>query len=167
MTKFLSTEDGEFNGNSHEEPCSHPWAYQDQNGVPSCSACGEDWSNVMHPMTEATLMPCPFCAGEAERQDVPAIDGDDNGGGSYIECSKCGACTQLHFDRKENLLDSWNRRTWHQSEIDQFGDALFRFLGESNHKVSPWSQGSEPWEYWSRGEIEQALADILNPTRSA
>ena len=23
---------------------------------------------------------------------------------------KCGACTRIYFDRKENLVDAWNRR---------------------------------------------------------
>lgn len=59
---------------------------------------------------DLALLPCPFCGGEAERQDIEARDGEDNAGSSYIECTGCGACTQLHFDRKENLLDSWNKR---------------------------------------------------------
>ena len=56
------------------------------------------------------LLPCPFCGGEAKRHDVESREDIDNAGASYIECEGCGACTQLHFDRKENLLDSWNRR---------------------------------------------------------
>ncbi|MGY3359719.1 Lar family restriction alleviation protein [Bradyrhizobium sp. GM0.4] len=72
---------------------------------------------------EMGLLPCPFCGGEADRQDIEAIDGDDNPGGSYIECTACGACTQIHYGRKENLIDSWNSRKWHLSEQQQFSDA--------------------------------------------
>lgn len=58
----------------------------------------------------SALLPCPFCGGTARRCDVPADIDDDNAGASYIECSKCQACTALHFDRKENLERSWNDR---------------------------------------------------------
>jgi Lar family restriction alleviation protein len=59
---------------------------------------------------EVDLLPCPFCGGAAKRHDIEAREDVDNAGASYIECTGCGACTQLHFDRKENLIDSWNRR---------------------------------------------------------
>jgi Lar family restriction alleviation protein len=59
-------------------------------------------------MTE--LLPCPFCGAEAERHDIEAREDVDNAGAGYIECGGCGACTQLHFDRKENLVSSWNTR---------------------------------------------------------
>jgi Lar family restriction alleviation protein len=66
-----------------------------------------------------SLLPCPFCGGGATRHDIEAREDVDNAGASYIECDGCGACTQLHFDRKENLLDSWNRRhkTTHQEPV--------------------------------------------------
>lgn len=56
---------------------------------------------------EEALEPCPFCGGEASRQD---LTDDDNAGGSCIACDRCGASSPVHFDRKENLYDSWNRR---------------------------------------------------------
>jgi Lar family restriction alleviation protein len=57
------------------------------------------------------LTACPFCGGDARRVDLDDLPEDDpNAGGSLIECTKCGACTAVHFGRKENLLDSWNRR---------------------------------------------------------
>lgn len=55
-----------------------------------------------------TLKPCPFCGGNASRQD---LTDDDNAGGSCITCDSCGASSPVHFDRKENLYDSWNRRS--------------------------------------------------------
>lgn len=54
------------------------------------------------------LKPCPFCGGTASRQD---LTDDDNAGGSCITCDSCGASSPVHFDRKENLYDSWNRRS--------------------------------------------------------
>jgi Lar family restriction alleviation protein len=62
------------------------------------------------PITEeqrVKLKPCPFCGGNARRQDL--ID-EGNEGGSCIACDQCGASSPVHFDRKENLHDSWNRR---------------------------------------------------------
>lgn len=56
---------------------------------------------------EEALEPCPFCGGEASRQD---LTDDDNAGGSCIACDRCGASSPVHFDRQENLYDSWNRR---------------------------------------------------------
>ena len=74
--------------------------------------------------TESDLLPCPFCGGEAERHDIEALDGEDNAGSSYIECEGCGACTQLHFDRKEHLVSSWNERTA-QVTSDDADDARY------------------------------------------
>lgn len=54
-----------------------------------------------------SLKPCPFCGGEPERLE---LTDEDNFGGSVISCKKCGASSPVHFDRKENLDDSWNRR---------------------------------------------------------
>lgn len=55
------------------------------------------------------LLPCPFCGGDAERFDVQEED-DANRGSSCIQCKQCVASTALHFDRKENLVSSWNAR---------------------------------------------------------
>ena len=68
----------------------------------------------------AALKPCPFCGGEAKRVDnlsnkeqlaagiARGQDFDD--GGSFIECTKCGNSTGLHFDRRDNLDSAWNDR---------------------------------------------------------
>lgn len=55
----------------------------------------------------ASLKPCPFCGGQARRED---LEDAGNEGGSCIACTKCGAATAVHFDRKENLVSSWNDR---------------------------------------------------------
>lgn len=70
---------------------------------------------------DGKLKPCPFCGGKAIRHDIEAREDADNAGASYIECTGCGACTQLHFDRKENLVDSWNRRN---AELSRLREAL-------------------------------------------
>lgn len=54
------------------------------------------------------LLPCPFCGGTAERIEIE--EPGDNFGGTCIGCRRCGACGPVHFDRKENLVSSWNDR---------------------------------------------------------
>lgn len=56
------------------------------------------------------LKACPFCGADAHRIDIPAEDGEADAGASYIECTRCCATTGLHFDRKKNLVSSWNDR---------------------------------------------------------
>lgn len=61
-------------------------------------------------MTEE-LKPCPFCGGEAGELRFDDVPQDDvNFGGAAISCKRCGACSPVHFDRKENLYSSWNDR---------------------------------------------------------
>jgi Lar family restriction alleviation protein len=65
------------------------------------------------------LLACPFCGGEAKRHDIESREDIDNAGASYIECEGCGACTQLHFERKENLVSSWNDRISNHGGLDR------------------------------------------------
>lgn len=89
--------------------------------------------------------PCPFCGGNASRQD---LTDDDNAGGSCITCDSCGASSPVHFDRKENLYDSWNRRSPSSSEdvrrealeeaakvADQLAGELVRLKGSGDRRV--------------------------------
>lgn len=59
--------------------------------------------------TDKTLLPCPFCGGEAERIDFDVGSGD-NEGGSCISCTKCQASGPVEFGYKENFVSNWNRR---------------------------------------------------------
>lgn len=74
------------------------------------------------------LLPCPFCGGSASRNEM-----DD--GSSYISCLRCSATTALHYDRKENLVSSWNDRT---PNIDSERDKI-------TAKAREWA------EHYSRG----------------
>jgi len=49
-------------------------------------------------MTDHTLLPCPFCGGEAHLFD-----------GYWVECTKCGCQTPETFE--EVAISAWNRRT--------------------------------------------------------
>ena len=60
-----------------------------------------------------TLKPCPFCGGEAEEFE---LEDEANFGGSVVCCTRCGASSAVHFDRKVNLISSWNTRTPSPSE---------------------------------------------------
>lgn len=54
------------------------------------------------------LRPCPFCGGEAEMVE---LNDEANKGGSVITCTRCQCSTAVHFDRKTNLVSSWNDRS--------------------------------------------------------
>jgi len=49
-------------------------------------------------MNDHTLLPCPFCGGEAHLFD-----------GYWVECTKCGCQTPETFE--EVAISAWNRRT--------------------------------------------------------
>ena len=53
------------------------------------------------------LLSCPFCGGMPASVD---IDEGENAGGSCVECTECGASSNLDFGRKENFRSNWNRR---------------------------------------------------------
>lgn len=88
---------------------------------------------IMLDNDECALLPCPFCGGEAKRHDIESREDVDNAGASYIECEGCGACTQLHFDRKENLLDSWNRR----ARVGRLTDILNEIAARDRQNFPP------------------------------
>lgn len=73
-----------------------------------CGECPDCDAAFGKPRPE--LLPCPFCGGEAQRYDIEGDITDENAGGSGIKCRSCHATTALHFDRKENLVSSWNDR---------------------------------------------------------
>jgi Lar family restriction alleviation protein len=61
------------------------------------------------------LKPCPFCGGKAKYREIEAVEIDTpNAGAEYIECTKCGACTNLTFPAmdgvKEIVIEKWNKR---------------------------------------------------------
>jgi Lar family restriction alleviation protein len=54
------------------------------------------------------LKACPFCGGKAEQV---YISEGENAGGSCICCASCLASGNVEFERKENFVSNWNRRT--------------------------------------------------------
>lgn len=68
------------------------------------------------------LLPCPFCGGKAERLE---LEDEENFGGSVICCAKCQASSSVHFDRKENLVASWNQRKWVSSRLLDDGEKIW------------------------------------------
>lgn len=107
-----------------------------------------------YPDISEPLLPCPFCGGEAERFDDHDT-GSTNEGGSCICCKRCNASTAMHFDRKENLVSSWNDRRRDAQAAD-----IFKELGEPDHKLARWSHGAPAFEMWSRESIEAALLRV-------
>lgn len=92
------------------------------------------------------LLPCPFCGGKATRKDInyetmSAEPEDENYGGSFIECDGCGACTALHFDRKEHLVSSWNDR---KPSVDELlRAALHDIIALDHHNHGPESRATK------------------------
>ena len=106
-------------------------------------------------MSRDELEPCPFCGGEAERIDFSAEDqGDPNAGGSCISCERCGASSPVHFDRKENLLSSWNQRAALTSPRPS-GEMVEDFLAE----LDGW-EGAYPLAMFPEPDLERA-AEVL------
>ncbi len=62
---------------------------------------------------KATLLPCPFCGGRAEKGEVTDED-DHNWGGRYVHCTKCDVSTRLWFPLKDSveelIEEAWNQR---------------------------------------------------------
>ena len=112
------------------------------------------------------LEPCPFCGGEAIRQD---LTDDDNAGGSCIACDQCGASSPVHFDRKENLYDSWNRRSTSSAErgMREAAVALSKEVDRmwnDPHRFNP-----PAWESHAKAicSAQQDLSAALNPAGPA
>ena len=72
-------------------------------------------------MTGPDLKPCPFCGGEPE---IVNIDEGENAGGSCVCCKSCMASGNVEFERKENFVSNWNRRTA-QPEVQAMIAAAF------------------------------------------
>lgn len=95
------------------------------------------------------LLPCPFCGSKAERvdngptkaqmQNAISWGQDADDGGSFIHCTKCDASTALHFDRKENLVSSWNDRYVEQplyNEIEKILDDKSAWIARPDPDVT-------------------------------
>lgn len=67
----------------------------------------------MNDTTRDALLPCPFCGGKPEQFCIDD-EGDENYGGHGIQCTKCGASTNLRFacgdDPVPLQVEAWNRR---------------------------------------------------------
>ena len=86
-------------------------------------------------MTDLTLLPCPFCGGEADHS--MGKRGDDSPW-PYVECIKCGATTEP---------DQWNRRSPAVPE---------------GCVVVPRAELVEAHMYWNGRINERAMQDALN-----
>lgn len=71
-----------------------------------------------------TLLPCPFCGGEAQCFTLTEEDEPMNAGGDVITCLRCQASSHVEFGRKENLVECWNTRTTSLAAQDGLVEAL-------------------------------------------
>lgn len=80
-----------------------------------------------------SIDPCPCCGGTA-RVMVCADESSENFEGKWIECCKCGLCTQIRFPLQEDvapqLIEMWNRRVpvpkWQpRSQEEESGELEF------------------------------------------
>lgn len=93
------------------------------------TVCGRSYS----------LLPCPYCGGEAEFRDGSSTT-------PYIRCKKCGCRTGSSRD-EERLVRIWNRRGGNDVDPDAEGsDAMKRcpFCGAEG-RVSYGTYEHHPW----------------------
>ena len=57
---------------------------------------------------ETTLLPCPFCGGEATPKLAPYIGG--GGCGYIVDCDECWSKTG-YYSQKAEAIEAWNART--------------------------------------------------------
>lgn len=72
-------------------------------------------------MSEIKLLPCPFCGGEAEFDDIhnPAVN--------KIICTKCGMHTGLHLTSKRGVAQIWNTRKPMERIIERIENARQKY----------------------------------------
>ena len=59
-------------------------------------------------VTEIKLLPCPFCGGEADIEEIPGSPYTDE---SYVYGVGCKECNiGWYEDTKEEAIERWNRR---------------------------------------------------------
>lgn len=76
-------------------------------------------------MTDADLLPCPFCGGE-DQLTVDLIAGDD----WSVECERCHVGQHAIWPSKYHAIAKWNTRTPSSTRANERGDDV---------KVDPWS----------------------------
>lgn len=96
------------------------------------------------------LDPCPFCGGEAERLE---LTDEDNFGGSVICCKQCGASSSVHFDRKENLEDGWNRRVQAVQPVPVAWQPIETAPKDGTPVLLHWGRGFHPMSGHCEGEM--------------
>ncbi|MDF1627012.1 MAG: Lar family restriction alleviation protein [Parvibaculaceae bacterium] len=91
----------------------------------------------------SVLNNCPFCGGEAVIENIEAVDGFGNEGGSCVQCTKCLASSQVEFGFKENLESVWNRRV--SDPIHLLEQAVFALFGERCPDSEPGCATCDAW----------------------
>lgn len=62
---------------------------------------------------------------------------------------------------ESELSDKCNPAPQTHLEADKLVAAVFNELGEAEYKRARWNPASEPWHYWSREAIENAIRCVL------
>jgi hypothetical protein len=76
-----------------------PWP----EAAPPASAPGVTPTQTEEDEDDDSLKPCPFCG--CEFVEMVEIEEGENAGANFIECTKCGASTNLQFSLKPQELE--------------------------------------------------------------
>jgi len=143
--------------NSIEPHQNHDWIVMELDAILADAAKEESAPAALRERLSACLtnriiegdepLPCPFCGASAGMREAA----DE---ANYIECSKCGASTNLQYSLKEDgrpdLIERWNRRVIPSTPAPGLREADI-FDADGSWSKKQWQRNAE---FWNRSCLE-------------